>query len=123
MNRAELSALVQRHSVLQAARIERLRHQRRGAVPLRGARGGVFGQKITTAECVLAVILFQRGLCTRNVLAQLFHVSPRTIGNAFQEVLPLLKQDGWTPAPGGQRFASATALLAAVTTPENMPTN
>jgi hypothetical protein len=123
MNRAELSALVQRLSVPQAARIERLRHQRRGGERLPGTRGGVFLQKITTAERVLAVILYQRGLCTRNVLAQLFHVSPRTIGNAFQEVLPLLEQDGWTPAPGGQRFATATALLAAVTTPEDTPTN
>lgn len=119
MTRAELSALVQRLSIPQAARIERLRHQRRGGERLPGTRGGVFRQKITTAERVLAVILYQRGLCTRNVLAQLFHVSPRTIGNAFQEVLPLLEQDGWTPQPGGQRFATATALLESVATPED----
>jgi transposase len=122
MNRAELSALVQRLSVPQTARIERLRHQRRGGQRLPGTRGGVFRQKITNAERILAVILYQRGLCTRDVLAQLFHVSPRTIGNAFREVLPLLEQDGWIPVPCGRRFATATALLASVTTPEDTPT-
>jgi hypothetical protein len=123
MNRAELSALVQRLSVPQAAWIERLRHQRRGGQRLPGTRGGVFRQKITNAERILAVILYQRGLCTRNVLAQLFHVSPHTIGNAFREVLPLLEQDGWTPVPGGQRFPTATALLTSVMTPEDTPTS
>jgi hypothetical protein len=123
MTRAELTTLARRLSVPQAARIERLRHQRRGGERLAGTRGGVFLQKITTAERVLAMVLYQRGLCTRNVLAQLFQVSPRTIGNAFQEVLPLLEQDGWTPAAGGQRFATAAALLASVTTPEDTPAN
>jgi hypothetical protein len=121
MTRAELTTLVRRLSVPQAARIERLRHQRRGGERLPGTRGGVFLQKITGAERILAVILYQRGLCTRNVLAQLFHVSPRTIGNAFQEVLPLLEQDGWIPQPGGQRFATATALLESVATPKDTP--
>lgn len=83
-----------------AAQTERLRHQRRGRDRLLGTRGGVFRQKITQAERILATVLRQRGLCTRDVLAHLFDVSPRTIGNAFTEVVPLLEQHGWTPAPG-----------------------
>jgi len=90
MSRPKLHQLIERLSVPQAAQIERRRHQRRGGARLPGARGGVFRQKITDAEQILATILYQRGVCTRHVLAELFEVSPRTIGNALLEVRPLL---------------------------------
>jgi hypothetical protein len=121
MSRAEFADLIQRLALPYAAQTERLRHRRRGRDRLPGTRGGVFRRKITQAERILATVLYQRGLCTRDVLAQLFDVSPRTIGNAFTEVLPLLQQDNWTPAPGARRFATAAALLASVT-PSDTPT-
>ncbi|WP_405095773.1 hypothetical protein [Micromonospora sp. NBC_01412] len=115
MSRAELADLVRRLTLPHAAQTERLRHQRRSRDRLPGTRSGVFRQKITQAERVLATVLHQRGLCKGDVLAQLFDVSPQTIGNAFTEVVPLLEQHGWTPAPGARRFTSAAALIASVT--------
>jgi Rhodopirellula transposase DDE domain len=115
MSRPKLHQLIERLSVQQAAQIERRRHQRRGGARLPGARGGVFRQKITDAEQILATVLYQRGACTRRVLAELFEVSPRTIGNALLEVRPLLEQNGHVATPAKTRFSTAAALLASVT--------
>ena len=115
MSRPKLHQLIERLSVLQAAQIERRRHQRRGGARLPGARGGVFRQKITDAERILAAVLYQRGACTRQALADLFEVSPRTIGNALLEVRPLLEQYGHLDTPAKTRFSTAAALLASVT--------
>jgi transposase len=121
MSRAELTTLIQQLTVAQAAQVERLRRQRRGRDRLPGTRGGVFRQKITEPQRILAAILYQRGVCTRHVLAELFGVSPRTIGNTLIEVVHVLEQAGWTPAPGAQRFTTAAALIAS-TTPYDTPT-
>jgi transposase len=88
MSRQELAEMIERLSHHQAARTERHRYRRRGGERLPGARGGVFRQKITDAERVLVTVLYQRGLCTRETLAELFKVSRRTIGNALLEVGP-----------------------------------
>jgi transposase len=115
MTRPELAQMIERLSVQQAAQVERRRYRRRGAERLPGARGGVFLQKITDPERILATVLYQRGVCTRQVLADLFDVSPRTIGTALLEVRPLLEQDGYVPTPvTGPRFSTAAALLASV---------
>jgi hypothetical protein len=115
MSRADLAAMTARVAQIQAARTERYRHRRRGGERLPGARGGVFTQKITDAEQVLATVLYQRKLCTHDTLAELFNVSRRTIGNVIRELGPLLAQDGYTATPAGRRFATPTALLNAVT--------
>jgi hypothetical protein len=115
MTRPELAQMIERLSVQQAAQVERRRYRRRGGERLPGARGGVFLQKITDPERILATVLYQRGLCTRQVLADLFAVSPRTIGTALLEVRPLLEQDGYVPTPAaGPRFSTTAALLASV---------
>jgi hypothetical protein len=111
MSRPELQQLAERLALGQAAQTERRRHQRRGRPRLPGTRGGVFRQKITDAERVLAAVLAQRGACTRRVLAELLDVSPRTIGNALLDVRPLLEQDGHVLAPAERRFSTAAALL------------
>jgi len=116
MSRAELAALTERLSHRQAASAEGHRHRRRGGERLPGARGGVFQQKITDAERVLATVLYQRDLCTQDTLADLFQVSRRTIGNVVREVAPLLTQDDrYNPAAAPARFATATALLNSLT--------
>lgn len=71
------------------ARGERHRHRRRGGEALPGARGGVFTQKITPDERILATVLYQRGLCSQDTLAELFTVS--------REVGPALAQDRYAP--------------------------
>jgi hypothetical protein len=115
MTKAELNQMIERLSTSQAAQLERRRYRRRGAERLPGARGGVFQQKITDPERILATILYQRRVCTRQALAELFDVSPRTIGNALLEVRPLLEQDNYLPIPvPGPRFSTAATLLASV---------
>jgi hypothetical protein len=114
MSRSELNALIERVAHTQAARTERHRHRRRGGERLPGARGGVFTQKITDAERVLATVLYQRNLCTQDTLAELFHVSRRTIGNVVREVGPILTQHGHVPTPATTQYATAAAILEAV---------
>jgi transposase len=111
MSRQELQQLTERLALRQAAQTERRRHRRRGRERLPGTRGGVFRQKITDAERVLAAVLSLRGVYTRKVLAELLGVSPRTIGNALLDVRPLLEQDGYATAPARRRFSTSAALV------------
>jgi hypothetical protein len=115
--RADLAALSDRIVPVLAARAERHRHRQRGGERLPGARGGVFMQKITDAERVLATVLYRRGLGTHDTLAELFAVSRRTIGGALREVSPLLDQHGYVTAPADSRFTTAAELLASLTAP------
>ena len=116
MTRRQFTDLLQRLSLQQAAQVENLRYQRRGRQRLPGTRAGVFRQKLADTERVLAAILYRRKACTRQALADLFHVSPRTIGNALLEVRPLLEQDGHVPNLATTRFATADAILAHLAT-------
>jgi len=117
MPRPQLTALIQRLSLHQAAQAERRLYHRRGGERLPGARGGVFFEKITDAERVLITVLYQRQVCTRKVLAELFEVTPTTIGIACRRVGPLLEQDGYIPTPAPTLSTAATALLDSVRPP------
>lgn len=112
MPRSELATLTEQVRHVLEARNERHRHRRRGGERLPGARGGIFTQKITHDERVLATVLYQRKLCTQDVLARLFEVSRRTIGDVVGEVGPILAQHGYSPIPTATRFGSAAAVLA-----------
>jgi Rhodopirellula transposase DDE domain len=118
MTRADLAALTEWVVPILAARNERHRHRRRGGERLPGARGGVFTQKLTDAERVLAAVLYQRGLCSHETLAELFEVSRRTLGTAAREVAVVLDQVGHVPVPAAQRFTTAAAIIAAAAVPE-----
>jgi transposase len=122
LSRIELSAMTERVKHVQDARNERHRHRRRGGERLPGARGGVFQQKITDDERVLATVLYQRKLCTQDTLAELFEVSRRTIGDVVREVGPILNQDGFTPTPAATRFTTAAEILTALTANDDTPT-
>ena len=102
----DLDRLVDRLSIRHAALVERRRHQRRGGARLPGTRGGVFRQKITDAERILATILHLRQVCTMQALADLFDVSRRTIGNALAEVARCWKR---TAFASRQRRRGSTA--------------
>ncbi|WP_347177228.1 hypothetical protein [Parafrankia sp. EAN1pec] len=114
MSRADLAALIDQVSVRQAAAVERRRHQQRGRQRLPGTRGGVFPQKITSGERVLAAILHHRKVATGRVLAELFGVSHRTIGTAFLEVRPILEEDDIHLPRAPVKYRSAEQLLASV---------
>ncbi len=114
MSRTDLAAMTQHVRHVLDARNERHRHRRRGGERLPGARGGVFIQKISNDERVLATVLYQRKLCTQDVLAELFQVSRRTIGDVVREVGPVLTQHGHVPVPAPTKFRSAAAMLGSI---------
>jgi hypothetical protein len=115
MSRPELTKLIRRLSKHQAAQAERRKHRQRGGDRQPIDRGGVFNEKITDAERVLAVILGLRKVCSWDVAAELFQVSRRTIGNARAWVGPLLEQDGHTITRATRRYSSAAEILTATT--------
>jgi hypothetical protein len=122
LTRADLDDLTRRISARQAAQNERLAYQRRGAPRQPGTRGGVFPQKIGNSERVLLTILYQRRLCTLDVLtATLGDVSRSSIGNVIRETRPLLQQEGHTFTPAPTRYRTAADLLAAAAGHDTTP--
>jgi hypothetical protein len=123
LTRDELHSLTERLAARQAAQAERLSHQRRAGPRQPGTRGGVFPQKISNSERVLLTILYQRKLCTLDVLADaLGDVSRSAIGNVIRETRPLLQQEGHTPGHAPGRYRTAADLLAAAPASYDTPT-
>ena len=114
MSRHQLTDLLDRIRLPHDAQVEHRRYHRRGRHPLPGTRGGVFKQKLTDPERVLAAILYHRQACTRQALADLFQVSPRTIGSILTDIRPLLDQAGYQPTPAAVRYRSAETLQEAI---------
>ncbi|TMR87953.1 ISAzo13 family transposase [Nonomuraea basaltis] len=123
MHRPELERLIKRLSKRQAAEAERRKHLQRGGDRQPTARGGVFNEKITDAERVLAVILGLRKVCSWDVVAELFQVSRRTIGNARTWVRPLLEQEDRLPERAPIRYRTAADLLARAPESRDTPTS
>jgi hypothetical protein len=128
LSRPGLQKLTAQLAPLQAAQAERLGYQRRGGPRQPTARGGVFHQKISNGERVLLAILYQRHLCTMDVLASLPGVCRSSIGNAIRETRPLLDHAGHVPAPAPARHRTGSDLLAAAAsspdpTPPDTPTS
>jgi hypothetical protein len=121
MSRADFQDLADRITVSYAAAVEQRRHRRRGGDRLPGTRGGLFRQKITDADRILATVLSRRRLCSQQTLADLFAVSRGTIRNAVDDVLPLLEEDGHIATPAGRYYRTAVGLLGslAATQPES----
>jgi transposase len=115
LSRPRLHDLTSQLAPLQAAQAERLSYQRRGGLRQPTARGGVFHQKISNSERVLLAILYQRHLCTMDVLATLLDVCRSSVGHAIRETLPLLHQAGHIPTPATARYRTGSDLLAAAT--------
>jgi hypothetical protein len=123
LTHGELHSLTERLTARQAAHAERLSHQRRGGPRQPGTRGGVFPQKISNSERVLLTILYQRRLCTLDVLAgTLGDVSRSAIGNVIRETRPLLQQEGHIPCHAPTRYRTAADLLAAAPASRDTPT-
>ena len=116
MPRADLTTLIDRLSVQQAALIENRRHRQRGGPRQPGTRGGVFRQKITDAERMLAAVLYERKIATRPVLAAAFRVSLGTLNNALADALPVLHEANITIPPAASRFDTAEELLVSIDT-------
>lgn len=93
---------------------EQDRLQQRGGERIR-ARGAGAKDKLTTADRVLATVLYLRKLGSRDLPAQLFDVNGSTLTRAVHQVQPLLAEHGYTIPPSTARFrtpADVTAFLA-----------
>jgi transposase len=114
----QLDALTQTLS----APLAQAREDQRAAQRSTGRRRttGVPEDKMTPADRILATILYQRKICTQDVLATLFTVNRATIGRAVQQIRPLLDQHGYTITPSTARFP-APADLAAFLAEDNNP--
>ncbi len=55
------------------------------------------------------------------MLAELFNVSRRTIGNALTWVRPLLEDDGYTITHSATRYSKTTEILNALTPHQDTP--
>lgn len=114
LTRGELHELTERLGARQSAHGERLAYQRRGGPRRPGTRASVFPQKISNSERVLLTVLYQKGLCTLEVLADaLGDVSRSAIGNVIRETRPLLQQESHLPDRASIRYRAAADLLAA----------
>ncbi|WCN05152.1 ISAzo13 family transposase [Streptomyces sp. M92] len=102
---------------------EQGRLRQRGGERIR-SRGAGAKDKLTTADRVLATVLYLRKLGTRDLLAQLFGVNPSTLTRAVHQVQPLLAGHGCTIPPSTARFrtpADVTAFLANSSTTKIKP--
>ncbi|MFR9778403.1 ISAzo13 family transposase [Micromonospora sp. MS34] len=117
MNREALHALLQQLIVPYAAAIEERRHRQRAGDRRLGTRAGVFRQKITDSDRILATILYRRRVCSLNTLAELFDVCRSTLWNAINDVLPILGDRRITIAPAQHRYDTSVDLLASVEQP------
>jgi hypothetical protein len=117
ISRPDLQQLTERLALRQLAQAERLSYQRRGGPRQSGTRSGIFHQKLSNREHVFLATLYQRRLCTMDVLADLLEVCRSSIGNATRETRPLLEQAAHTSTPPPTRDRTATELLALVTPP------
>ncbi|WP_369394728.1 ISAzo13 family transposase [Streptomyces sp. CG1] len=126
MSREALHTLLEELIVPYAAAIEQRRHRQRGGNRRPGTRGGVFRQKITDGDRILATILYRRRVCTLETLAELFGICRSTLWNAVNDVLPILDDRRVTITPAEHRHPTATDLLVSVDAPRmdgdsNMP--
>ncbi|MEV0537530.1 ISAzo13 family transposase [Kitasatospora sp. NPDC050463] len=112
MSRRSLNVLLEELIVPYAAAIEERRHRQRGGDRRPGTRGGVFRQKITDGDRILATILYRRRICSLDILAELFDVCRSTLWNAINDVLPVLDDRRLAIAPAENRYATAADLLA-----------
>lgn len=82
----------------------------------RRARGAGAKDKLTTADRVLATVLYLRKLGTRDLLAQLFGVNGGTLTRAVHQVQPLLAERGRTIPPSTARFRTPTDVATFLAT-------
>lgn len=114
LEREALHQLLEELIVPYAAAIERRRHRQRGGNRRPGTRGGVFRQKITDGDRILATLLHRRRVCTLDALAELFGVSRSTLWNAIRDVQPILDDRRIDIATSPHRYITAREALDAV---------
>ncbi|MBO0914642.1 transposase family protein, partial [Streptomyces laculatispora] len=111
MTHQQLNALIGELTPALAELREHSRCEQRGG-ERRRAPGAGAKCKLTSADRILATVLYQRRLGTQDLLGQLFAVNRSTITDAVGEVRPLLKQHGHRIPASTARFRTPTDVTA-----------
>src|SRR3954453_23374958 len=111
MTRAELAELAAMLAPAQAAQAAQRRFEQRGGPRRRAAGAGSTGL-LTDTDRVLVTVVYQRQLCSMNVLSDLLGVNANSIGQAIADIRQLLADHGRTIPASTLRFATVEALMA-----------
>jgi hypothetical protein len=109
MTATELTELAALLAPAQAALAAQRRFEQRGRARRRAAGAGSTGL-LTDADRLLVTVVYQRQLCSMNVLSDLLGVNANSIGQAIAETRQLLAEHGRTIPASTLRFAAAYAL-------------
>jgi hypothetical protein len=110
MSAAELAELAALLAPAQAAQAAQRRFEQRGGPRRRAAGAGSTGL-LTESDRVLVTAVYQRHLCSMNVLSDLLGVNANSIGQAIADTRVLLAEHGRTIAASTLRFATAAAII------------
>jgi hypothetical protein len=114
MTSAGLARLCASLTPLQAARAQQRYSQQRGG-RARRATGNVRARPLfDNAARLLITLLYQRQVCSMNVLADLLEVTATCIGDLVKETREILEDHGHDPGVAPVRFTTHNALLAFV---------
>jgi Rhodopirellula transposase DDE domain len=112
MSTAQLQQLAAALAPAQAARAQQRYSEQRGG-RARRARGNPRGRPLfDDAARLLLTLLYQRQVCSMNVLADLLEVTATCIGDLVKETREILEDHGHHPGVAPVRFAAADALLS-----------
>jgi Rhodopirellula transposase DDE domain len=112
MTSAGLASLCAALAQLQAARAQQRYSQQREGRARRPA-GKLRGKPLFDDPArVLLTLLYQRQVCSMNVLADLLEVTATCIGDLVQETREILEDHGHDPGAALVRFTTCDALLA-----------
>jgi predicted DNA-binding protein YlxM (UPF0122 family) len=114
MTSGGLACLCAALAPVQAARAQQRYSQQRGG-RARRATGNVRARPLFgDAARLLLTLLYQRQVCSMNVLADLLEVTATCIGDLVKETREILEDHGHDPGVAPVRFTSQDALLAFV---------
>ena len=112
MTAAQLEHLAAALAPAQAARAQQRYSQQRGG-RARRATGNVRARPLFgDAARLLLTLLYQRQVCSMNVLADLLEVTATCIGDLVKETRDILEDHGHDPGVAPVRFTTCDALLA-----------
>lgn len=112
MTAAQLEHLAATLAPAQAARAQQRYSQQRGG-RVRRATGNVRARPLFgDAARLLLTLLYQRQVCSMNVLADLLEVTATCIGNLVKETRDILEDHRHDPGVAPVRFTTCDALLA-----------